>query len=115
MFAETASPALPGFSGFHADSRAPIAAVAVNVDTAGSDAKVLAADELTAAFAGLPVRVVPADRSVAAAVTGLRIGRELWQGLVFSSISPFASWAFLAPWLSRADAETRCREESNLG
>ena len=104
VVAETDSTALPGFYDVHADSQAPIAAVAVNVDTAGSDAKVLAADELTAAFAGLPVRVVPADRSVAAAVTELRIGRELWQVLVFAAIAMLAIEALLARWYTRRDA-----------
>ena len=101
VVAETDATALPGFYDVHADSQAPVAAVAVNVDTAGSDAKVLAADELTAAFAGLPVRVVPADRSVAAAVTELRVGRELWQVLVFAAIAMLAIEALLARWYSR--------------
>ena len=87
-----------------ADGQAPIAAVAVNVDTAGSDAKVLSADELTAAFARLPVRVVPADRGVAAAVTELRVGRELWQVLVFAAIAMLAIEALLARWYSRRNA-----------
>jgi hypothetical protein len=104
VVAETDSTALPGFYDVHTDSQAPVATVAVNVNTAGSDVKVLGTEELTAAFAGLPIRVVAADRNVAAAVTELRIGRELWQLLVFAAIALLAIEALLARWYSRPNA-----------
>lgn len=104
VVAETDRTALPGFYDVRADSQAPVATVAVNVNTAGSDAKVLSTEELMAAFAGLPIRVVAADRNLAAAVTELRVGRELWQPLVFAVIALLAIEALLARWYSRRGA-----------
>jgi len=104
VVAETDPTGLPGFYDVHADNQAPIAAVATNIDTAGSDARSLTADELTEAFAGLPVRIVPADRGVAAAVTELRVGRELWQVLVVAAIALLAVEALMARWYTRRNA-----------
>ncbi len=104
VVAETAPTALPGFYDVLADSQAPVATVAVNVNTAGSDVKVLGAEELTEAFVGLPVRMLAPDRNAAAAVTELRVGRELWQPLVFAAIALLAIEALLARWYSRRNA-----------
>jgi len=82
MWVELPQTEWSGFYEVQAGADAPATAVAVNVDPAESDVKVLRAEDLTAAFAGTSVRVLAPGQDVAGVVQESRVGRELWRYLV---------------------------------
>lgn len=94
----------PGFYELQPGGEGPIVSVAANVDTAESDVKALGAEELAAAFATLPVRVLPGDGNVAAAVAAARTGREMWPVLLVAALALLAAEALLARWYTRRGA-----------
>jgi hypothetical protein len=101
VVAETPATGAPGFYEFQPRPAGAAMTVAANVDPAECDVKVLGAEELARAFAGLPVRVLPATANVAAAVAEARNGRELWQILLIAAVALLAMEALLARWTTR--------------
>jgi hypothetical protein len=98
---DTGATAKAGFYELQAGAEGAALTVAANVDTGESDAKVLGAGEWAAAFAGLPVRALAGDESVAAAVAKDRIGNELWPVLAAAAVALLTVEAFLARWYTR--------------
>jgi hypothetical protein len=98
---EAGATTAPGFYDLQPGKEGPVMTVAVNVETAESDVKILKADDLAAAFAGLAVHVLASDRDVASAVAQARTGREMWHLLVILALALMAAEAFLARWYTR--------------
>jgi hypothetical protein len=73
----------------------------VNVDPAESDVRTLAADDLRAALAGLPLRFLDESADLAAVIRESRIGREWWRELLLAALGVLALESFLAWHFSR--------------
>jgi hypothetical protein len=101
ILVESAPATAPGFYEIEAGAGERRLAVAVNVDARESDVKTLAPAEIEDAFRGLPVRILPSDGSLAAAVAASRTGRELWRGLALAGFALLMAEGFLARWYTR--------------
>jgi hypothetical protein len=80
---------------------APPVVVAVNVDPRESDVRVLPAERLANALAGLPLRVLPEGENLVTAVRETRVGRELWRMLMLAALAVLALEGYLAYRFSR--------------
>jgi hypothetical protein len=74
----------------------PFALYAVNVDTAESDLTAYRASDLEGLFAGVPVRVLPEEASLAEGVRESREGRELWRWFLAAVVGLALVESFLA-------------------
>jgi hypothetical protein len=75
-----------GFYEVQAGAEAPAVAVAVNVDPAESDVKVLHGEDLAAVLTGTAVSVLAPGQDVASAVRDSRVGHELWRYFVVAAL-----------------------------
>jgi hypothetical protein len=108
-WAELSSVERPGFYEVRSEKTSPLY-VAVNVDPAESSVRPLNVSELTEAFRGLPVLLVPDNERVEVAVRRSRVGRELWKRLIVAALLTFLAEGLLALWFTRRASRITGRE-----
>jgi len=91
----------PGFWEISTDPPMPPLYAAVNVDARESRVQVLSADGLTAAFQGLPVRLMTEGDAFEASIHDNRIGKELWKEALILLLALLVIEGLLARWITR--------------